>query len=237
MKKIFLALMCTCFLASCSLFDAAKYSAEISDGTDPSFDEYPGMNANTQPLEGEIFNWPETFTLNSVIVGEQNDSTQNEDATVTDDMYGSGLCVIVTLDLTNTQNKKDTLRLPAGLLVQATSSTYQNGILVKRVNIPFKANERRVVSVRFYCLNVAAHASNSEAQFAPLSLITNVPAFDPLFNVCAGKKLNINSYKGLNILSYYGACVTVQEIVWAITQGKTFKEKEIKKYLKHVKNS
>ena len=237
MKKLFVALMCIGCLASCTLFDAMKYSEEIYDGADPSYDKYPGMNANTDPLTGTAFYWPEAFKINSVIMGEQNqrdEEDQSEDLVISKNMYGSGLCVIVTLDITNVTSSKQTLVLPRGLLIEAASSAYQNGILVKDVKIPFKANEQRKVSVRFYCLNSSAHASDGEAVYG-IGYVTNIAAFQPLFNVCEGKKLNIDQYSTLSILSYYSACTVVQEIVWAITQGKTFTEKEIKKYLKHVK--
>ena len=237
MKKILLALMCIAGFASCTMIDAVKYSEEISDGTDASYDKYPGMNASTLPLTGKVLTWPSYIKLNNVITGEQNQSNeedQDADMKVTDDMYGSGLFVIVTLVLENTSSSDQTLLLPRGLLIQSAESSYQNGILVKDVEIPFKAKEQRVVSVRFYCLNASAGGSSSSAVYG-IGYVTNIPAFEPLFNVCENKKLNINQYKSSNILSYYGACTTVQEIVWAITKGKTFTEAEIKKYLKHVK--
>ena len=238
MKKIIFALMCVAALASCSFMDAVKYSEEISAGTDPSYDKYSGMNASELPLTGIPYTLPIEFKLNNVITGQQNQSSeenQEDDLKITDDMFGSGLFIIVTLDIENNTDQRQVLTLPCGLLLQSTSNGYQNGILVKKVEIPFKANEKRTVSVRFYCLNSSAHGSDSGSEYAPLGLVTNIPAFEPLFNVCEGKKLNIDQYKSISILSYYGACTTVQEIVWAITQGKTFTEKEIKKYLKHVK--
>lgn len=237
MKKILLALMCIACFASCTMIDAFKYSEEISDGTNADYDKYPGMNVNTQPLSGKAFTWPSYIKINDVITGEQNQSNeedQDEDMKVTKDMFGSGLFVIVTLRLENTSSEKQTLLLPRGLMVQSASVYSQNGILVKDVEIPFAANEKRVVTVRFYCLNSNAGGSTSSDVYA-IGYVTNIPAFEPLFNVCEGKKLNINQYNTSNILSYYGACTSVQEIVWAITKGKTFTEAQIKKYLKHVK--
>lgn len=240
MKKILLALLCMTTFASCTLFDAMKYSAEINEGTIDDFDEYPGMNKNEDPLTGKEFVWPAAFHVNSIIMGEQNQSDeedQKEDLKVTDDMFGSGLFVIVTLEIENTTSSKQTLSLPHGLLLQSSSSDYQNGILVKDVEIPFKANETRKVTVRFYCLNASLHGSDSEAAYGPIGLVTDIAAFKPLFNVCEEKKINIDEYKSISILSYYGAATTVQEIVWAITKGKKFTEAEIRKYLKHVKKS
>ena len=237
MKKIFLALMCIACFASCTMIDAFKYSEEINDGTISDYDRYPGMNVNTEPLTGKVFTWPSYIIINNVITGEQNQSQeedQDADMKITNDMFGSGLFVIVTLTLENTSSQEKTLLLPRGLLLQSASSYSQNGILVKDVEIPFEPKERRVVSVRFYCLNSSLSASTSSDVYG-IGYITNIPAFEPLFNVCEGKKLNINQYKSSNLLSYYGACTSVQEIVWAITKGKTFTEAEIKKYLKHVK--
>ena len=237
MKKIFLALMCIACFASCTMIDAFKYSEEINDGTNADYDRYPGMNVNTEPLSGKVFTWPSYITINSVITGEQNQSQeedQDADMKITEDMFGSGLFVIVTLNLENTSSQEKTLLLPRGLLLQSASAYSQNGILVKDVEIPFEPKERRIVSVRFYCLNSSLGASTSSDVYG-IGYVTNIPAFEPLFNVCEGKKLNINQYKSSNLLSYYGACTSVQEIVWAITKGKTFTEAEIKKYLKHVK--
>ena len=238
MKKLFLLLLSVGMLSSCVFNDLFKYSAEIEDGTDPNFDEYPGMNINDDPLEGELFELPEDVYI-TMIFGEQNqreEEDQDEELKITGDMYGSGLCVIVTLEITNDNSKDISLRLPAGLMVQSASSSYQNGILVKDVIIPVKANKTRSVSVRFYCLNVDAHGSDSGSEYA-LAYITNVKAFEPLFNVCAGKKVNIDEYKTSGILKYYSTSILVQEIVWAITRGKTFTEAEIQKYMKHVKKS
>ena len=238
MKKIIFALLCTCCFCSCAFFDSITNANEISEGTDPSYDKYPGMNASTLPLTGIPYVLPDGFRLTRVIMGEQNQSSEedrDDDMKVTDDMFGSGLFVIVTLDIKNLTDQHQVLELPRGLLLQSASTSYQNGILVKKVEIPFKANEERKVSIRFYCLNADLHGSDSGSEYAPLGLVTNIPAFEPLFNVCEEKKINIDEYKTISILSYYGACTTVQEIVWAITQGKTFTEAEIKKYLKHVK--
>ena len=241
MKKLLFALMCVATLASCSLWDAVKYSSEISEGTIDNYDKYPGMNVSELPLTGIPYVWPAaTFHLEGLAMGEQNQSReedQDEDMKVTDDMFGSGLFVIVTLDIKNLTDQRQVLELPRGLLLQSTSSSYQNGILVKKVQIPFKANEERKVSIRFYCLNASLHGSDSGSEYNQLSLVTNVAAFEPLFNVCEEKKINIDEYKTISILSYYGAATTVQEIVWAITKGKIFTEKEIKKYLKHVKKA
>lgn len=238
MKKILMALLClTCF-ASCTLFDAVKNSGEISEGTDPNFDRYPGMNVSELPLTGNVFTWPAAIRMNGIITGQQNqseDEDQDEDLKITDDMFGSGLFVIVTLELENLTNERQVLLLPHGLLLQSTSNSYQNGILVKDVEIPFEAKELRKVSVRFYCLNASASGSSAYSEYAPIGFVTNIPAFEPLFDVCEGKKLNIDQYKSISLLGYYGACTTVQEIVWAITKGKTFTTAEIKKYLKHVK--
>ena len=238
MKKIVIAFACITF-ASCSFIDAFKYYEEIEAGTDPNFDEYPGMNVNEEPLTGKVFEIPSVFNVSGLAMGEQNQSeeeNQDEDLQVTGDMYGSGLFVIVTLNIENLTNQKQTLLLPQGLMLQSASSSYQNGILVKDVEIPFKANESRKVSVRFYCLNSSLHGSDAGASYN-ICYVTNVSAFEPLFNVCADKKLNIDEYRQISILGYYGAATTVQEIVWAITKGKTFTETEIKKYLKHVKKS
>ena len=88
MKKIFVALMCTVFLASCSIIDAMKYSEEINEGTIEGFDKYPGMNDNFNPLQGTPFVLPDGIVITDVIVGEQNqreEEDQNDDLKITGD--------------------------------------------------------------------------------------------------------------------------------------------------------
>lgn len=237
MKKFLLALMCTGLLASCAFGDLIKYSEEINSGTDSNFDEYPGMNVNDNALTGTPFTLPAGITMEA-ITGQQNqedEENQNEMA-ITDDMYGSGLFIIVTLKIKNASDKAQTVTLPAGLLMQSSNGNYQNGILVKDVDIRVKAEASREVTVRFYCLNSSLHGSDVDATYSPFAYVTNVTAFQPLFNVCEEKKINVEEYASIGILKYYTACGIVQEIVWAITKGKTFKEKDIRKYLKHVKD-
>ena len=239
MKKFLLALMCTGLLASCAFGDLIKYSEEINSGTDDSFAEYPGMNANDDALTGLPWAPPAGITI-AEITGEKNQSReedQDENLAITENMYGSGCFIIVTLNITNESTKAQTVTLPKGLLLQSSNGDYQNGILVKDVNIRVKAEASREVTVRFYCLNNSLHGSSSESLYSPLKYVTNIAAFEPLFNVCEEKKINIDEYSSLGVLKYYTACGIVQEIVWAITKGKTFKEKDIRKYLKHVKDA
>lgn len=240
MKKFLLALMCTGLLASCAFGDLIKYSEEINSGTDDSWNEYPGMNVNDDPLTGTAFVLPDGIEISDMVTGLQNqkdEENQDSELRITEDMYGSGLFIIVTMKITNLKDKAQTLTLPAGLLLQNSTGDYQNGILVKDVNIRLKSEETREVSVRFYCLNSARHASDPDAQYGKPLFVTNIAAFQPLFNVCEEKKINIDEYSSIGILKYYTACSMVQDIVWAITKGKTFKEKDIRKYMKHVKNA
>ena len=78
MKKILMALLCVLGLASCSMFDAVKYSEEISAGTQDDFDRYPGMNVSELPLTGNVFTWPAAIRMNGIITGQQNQS-EDED--------------------------------------------------------------------------------------------------------------------------------------------------------------
>ena len=239
MKKILLALLCIATFSSCSFINVFKYSEEINEGADDMFASYPGMNVNEDPLEGIEFILPDGVEISQIIYGEANqrdEENQDEGLTITEDMLGSGLCVIVTLEIENNNPEGLVLTLPAGLMIQSASGAYQNGILVKDVDIALAANKTRKVSVRFYCLNAALSASDNVSKYN-LSYITNVSAFQPLFNVCATKRININEYKPINILKYYSTATLVQEIVWAITKGKAFTEAEIQKYLKKVKNA
>ena len=240
MKKIFLALMCVGFMASCTFSDLLKYSEEIKSGTIDDFNGYAGMNENDDALEGNPFVLPTGITI-AEINGQQNqedEEHQDSELKITEDMYGSGLFIIVTLNITNESDKAQTVKLPAGLLLQSSNGNYQNGILVKNVNIRVKAESSREVTVRFYCLNSSLHGSDVDAAYGPFKYVTNITAFQPLFNVCEEKKINIDEYSSIGILKYYTACTIVQEIVWAITKGKTsFTEKDIRKYLKHVKDA
>ena len=239
MKKTLVALLCAIAMTSCSFISVIKNTEKIYEGTDATYDKYPGMNVNEEPLTGTPFALPAGIEIANVFYGENNqrdEENQDESLSITDDMLGSGLCVIVSFDVKNTTGSKITLTLPAGLMLQAGSTEYQNGILVKDVNIEVGANKTRRVSVRFYCLNASAHASDASAAYS-FCYITTIPAFRPLFNVCKKKRVNIDEYKSINILKYYSTATLVQEMVWAITQGKNFTEAEIEDYMKKVKKS
>ena len=240
MKKIYLALLCMATLmSSCSFIGIGGKMKDIEDGADPDYDKYPGMNVNTEPLKGRAFVLPAGIEIENIIYGEGNQrEEENQDASlaITDDMLGSGLCVIVNFNIKNVTDKNIDVTFPAGLMLQAAETSYQNGILVKDVNLTVVANTTRRISMRFYCLNSHASASSPSAMYG-LSYITDIAAFQPLFNVCAVKRVNIDEYKALSILKYYSTCALVQEIVWAITQGKTFTEEEIRGFLNKVKAS
>lgn len=233
MRKFFLALLCVAGMTSCSLFDSVKNWEEIDEGTDSEYAEYPGMNANTEPLRGTTFTLPAGIEMSEMC--GQDDQRENELGFESlDNMYGSGLCVIASFTLTNTTSSAITVTFPAGLMVQAASSEDQNGILVKDVEIKVKGNNTQDVTMMFYCLNASSHGSSSESRFT-IAGVTTIDAFDAIFDVCAGKKVNIEEYSKLTFLKYFGAVTTIQELVWGTTQGRTYTKEEVEKYLKKIK--
>lgn len=230
MKRLLYVFVAALLLQSCSFIGAIKNLDEISDGTDEEFAAYPGMNASTEPLKGRAYAFPQGIKIE--VKAADNDVDQTAES-VRDNYYGSGCFVVNELKISNTGDQKVALVLPAGLMVQSGSSDYQNGLLVKDVTLTLKANETITIFLNMYCLNASAHASDLDASYG-ICGICDIEAFKPLFNVCEEKKVNIEEYKTLGILKYYSATLTIQEIVWAITQGKTFTEKEIKGYLKRI---
>lgn len=233
MKKLFLALMCAAGLASCSLFDSIQNIEDLQKDWDDEFAEYPGMNANTQPLSGTAFSLPAGIEMTAMEGMEDQRENQTGFETF-DGMYGSGLCVITTFTLTNTTNSTITITFPAGLMVQAASVEDQNGILVKDVEIKVKGGKKETIKLCFYCLNSSAHGSSSESRFS-FAGVTNIKAFDAIFEVCAGKKVNIEEYSSLTFLKYFSLTTTIQELVWGTTMGRTYTKEEVEKYLKSIK--
>lgn len=228
MKKFFYLLTIAATLTGCGLFEDIK---SITEGTDPDFDEYAGMNKNTGTPTGTTFEIPNGVTI--VLKGEDADE-DGEGGIIADNSRGSGYLVIVNATVTNSTDTPCTMNLPAGLVIVSASGEYQNGLLVKETSMSVPANATASVRLHFYCLNSNREASISGGDFG-IGVITDVEAFAPLFDVCKTKKVNIEEHSSAQYITFFTTATRIQEIVWAITQGKTFTTSDIEGFLKKVK--
>ncbi|MCQ2143035.1 MAG: hypothetical protein MJY56_03090 [Bacteroidales bacterium] len=229
MKKFLCLVAAVAAMTGCALFEDIK---SITDGEDPDFNEYKGMNVNEETPTGKAFALPAGIEASLVGCEGDVDGLLGE---VSDDARGSGFLVIVELTLSNGNDSECEVVFPEGLVFVSASGDYQNGILVKETSISVPAGGERICKLHLYCLNSGRGASTSGGDFG-IGVITDVEAFKPLFDVCRTKQVNIEEYKAGQYIKYYTIGTRIQEIVWAITKGKIFSTSEIADYLKKAKD-
>lgn len=228
MKKIFCLLTIAAAICSCGLLEDLK---SISEGTDGSFDQYAGMNINDGTPTGKAFEIPTGIKI--ALVGESGDE-ESDGKAIADNDRGSGYLVVVSATIQNETDTPCEMKFPAGLIVVSASGEFQNGMLAKETSILVPANSSTTVKLHFYCLNSGRESSISGGDFS-FGCITDIDAFDPLFEVCKTKKINIEEHKSSQYITYFTTATRVQDIIWAITKGKTFTKADIEGYLKKVK--
>ena len=237
-------LLCSMFmLSSCSKKDDVEGNDE--DPVDLIEDEAGGISGlgdNGGNLGGVTFVLPEGIDVVGKIMGFSENNTSsginsstsfpkseilvnrmNETQTSSlrasaayDVIIGSGGLVTVKISLKNTTSNKIVVNFPAGLIFESISGAYQNGILMKKCKATVPANKTYDVVLHLYCGNLSRHVSDPSAEYK-WPIRTNSASLMELCDLLKNKKINYEEYSGLGQLQYIILIITVQTVVWDIS--------------------
>ena len=141
----------------------------------------PGMGKEPGNLQGSAFKLPDSVGLMLFKVTTVDTSQYCR-------VTGSGIFVIVGMELENNYGKDTTVVLPAGLTFHSLSDTFQNGLLVQELKIPLAKNGKCKTLLYLYCVNESRYASD-ETSVYELGPVTNAAPLVILFGMLKGKNI------------------------------------------------
>ncbi|HMR93290.1 MAG TPA: thioester domain-containing protein [Chitinophagaceae bacterium] len=177
------------------------------DGPDKTGNEWKGIGHSPETPSGAAFHLPEGIELaNNVIKGYN----RNECACRKEDVAchrGSGKLESVCPGFTNTTNQTIMVTVPSGLVIIATSTETQNGLVIQIETFEVPANSTVYYSVGAYCLNAGRSPSftGDKFEFGP---ITQNEHIRELTELVKNKRIDTDD-----------ASATVQAALWNITDG------------------
>ena len=200
-------------IAGCSKSEAPAKDNEIVDEIVGVEEDTPGnikgMGNSTASLQGTPFKFTSTVEIEGGLKGWEFDLQHEGFCQVN----GSGIVVLISMELVSKLDKDTVLVLPAGLTFVADDINDQNGILLQKVTIALAARQRCRTLLYAFCLNASRKGSSksSRYQFGP---ITNSGSMWELIDLVKNKKVNYADYSFEKYMENVG---TFQNAVWLIT--------------------
>ena len=243
-RTMYLLLSVALLLSSCKKDDLDDFDENPVDLTEDSAGEISGLGDNGGNLGGTTFVLPEgievvgkvmgfsenstssgvnsstSFPKSEILVNRMNETqtTSLRASTAYDVIIGSGGLVTVKISLKNTTSDKIVVNFPAGLIFESVSGEFQNGILMKRCKATVPANKTYDVVLHLYCGNLSRHVSDPSAEYK-WPIRTNSARLMELCELLKNKKINYEEYSGLGIIQYFVVIITVQSVVWDISDS------------------
>ena len=186
--------------------------------------EIPGMGNAGGELKATAYEFNEDIVFGNITgVNTYLKSTKSDDVIIEGVAQGAGDQVIVTLEITNTnEDEWRSVYLRAGTLFAVNLSGYQHGILLAPVVICLSAGETRIVTLYLFCVNLGMNNSDESATYEILG-VTESEVMMELVNALKGKMVNYEDYMiyyGEGAGDFYeGVKDTLQQIVWHVTNG------------------
>lgn len=196
----------------------------------------PGLGSVPGELTGQPFSLPVGILLNGVIQGRYDSYTSTvivSSQSVQSDkpkaeaninaVVGSGYNVVVYIPLRNTTANDIEVVFPAGLIIVANSTNFQNGVLLKKVSVTVPANTAYRVILLTYSGNEELSASSPSVNYS-WGVVSDAPLLIDLCNKLADKKINYEEFEQGDAV-YNTQSKELQNILWAITDDTgTYKE-------------
>ena len=134
------------------------------------------------------------------------------------DLYGSGLNVMIIIQLKNTASRQIDVEFPAGLIFECSNSRYQHGILIKKTVVSVPANDSYRFVLQMYCCNEKRSIPDTSTKFLK-PVITNSKLLLELCELVKNKRINVEeNMETMEQWGEYMAMATqLQEIVWKLT--------------------
>lgn|SRR5690606_2510727 len=203
------------FLALGLILSSCSKDGEAQPEETETPSQIPGLgNAGGIP-EGEPFSLPSGVHIAEEIRGYICDTTLTR---------GSGYYVTVCAGFVNDNNEDIILSLPAGLLLIAQDTSYQNGLLLQGTSIILKKNTVTRCTLNTFCAN-SSRSSSSRSCLYSMGLVTKSSLIGELITLLQGKLINAEDY-GSDVDGYMSAAGIIQSALWSITDGEGLQEYE-----------
>lgn len=156
-----------------------------------------------------------------------------------DTIMGSGVWVNVSIPVENTTNRNIDAKFPAGLILEANTTGYQYGLLLKKVDVSVPANSVYKINLNMYCANKTLSASSTYARYR-WGVVSNSSLIRDLCNRLKNKQINIEEFDRNNsteISVYRNQVNKIQQILWNLTDLGYPLSDDDKEYLAELPNS
>lgn len=174
-------------------------------------------------LNGSILGSYDVYTNPIIVASEGGESfypQKKSDVVVevevmVDTVLGSGYNVVLYIPLKNTTASPIEVVLPAGLIIVAGSSDFQDGVLLKKVSFEVPANKTYGIILLTYSGNERKSTSLPSITYK-WGVVSNVPVLTDLCDRLANKKINYEEFERASEI-YNIQSKELQNILWAIT--------------------
>jgi hypothetical protein len=246
------AIVFTVLFASC---EKPNNELIMSGSFDFVYEEIPGFGNSDLPASGVAFQLPAGVEYAGAIAGydpykskaminEDNKTTKqllsaemqsrlNQEymlknkANIADSIMGSGSFVEILIPLKNTTASSIAVSFPAGLIFHAISGEYQNGLLIKQVDVTIPANGTFNLVLQLYCCNVSRSASSNVAVFNNL-IVSDHAVIVQLCGLVVNKRVNIEDYYTFySMTPYYDLRTSMQSLIWRISIGNSISQNDM----------
>jgi hypothetical protein len=243
------AVMFSIWMTSC---EKPNNELIMSGDLDFIYEEIPGLGNSDESASGNAFQLPAGLEYASDITGYDpykskerfngNNLQTKQDALAgifsltnqdiafkhkangADTIMGSGYFVEILIPLKNVTYSGIAVSFPAGLIFHSRSGEYQNGLLIKQVDIVIPSNSTFNLVLQLYCCNASRGASTGNAVFYN-PIVSNHAVIMELCSLVANKKVNIEDYYHATSNSpYYELRTPMQSLVWNISTGSSIEQ-------------
>lgn len=217
-------------LALMFLFACSPDNIENDKTSEETPGDIPGMGDTEGELEiSDKFVLPEGLLLVS-ITGINNPIPEDDINTSSlknisqqnleyEPAIGSGTgWIALKLIFENTTNTNKDILIPRGCLFEALEEGYQNSILAQDVRINILRNQQIQIKLYLYCINKGENGSDETVQYK-IRGVTESKWMQNLIEALENKKIGIDYFTEAEKEEYKNIANSIQEIVWAITDG------------------
>lgn len=186
-----------------------------------------GMGSSTEALKGDSFVLSPTIKIQGGIKAVDFAYPLSEYC----QKVGSGLFVLVSMDLVNQTGKDTLLIFPAGLTFESQSTEDQNGILIQTTKVSLSRGATCNTLFYAFCTNEHRSGSSNDSHYT-FGPVCKAPPVIDLIQRLANKKVNLDPGQSPDI---YGNVAYIQQWVWHITDGDGLTEED-KKAISQLEN-
>lgn len=167
--------------------------------------EISGFGDGVEAVEGSV-SLLESLTLKSAKTGYFSRGS-------------GGQWVILDILLHNTNNYDTYFTFNRGCVFECKEKNYQHAICLRKVRFKIAKKIKKRIKLFLYCINKGRSGSKFGIGYN-LRGVTKSERMMKLCNALQYKKIDISHYDTNQLSDYYAKCKRIQDIVWAVTNGK-----------------